>query len=48
MIPPVENPDGDTDQDSENEVEPSGKIEHLPGRLIRAGGEGRIVENFPM
>ena len=35
-------PEADTDQDSDDEHEPKGLPEHLPGRILRAGGVAEI------
>ena len=42
LYPPDEGPEADTDQDSDDEHEPNGLPEHLPGRILRAGGMAEI------
>ena len=42
ILPPVEGSSVAADQDSDNENEPTGDVRHLPGRVVRAGGEAEV------
>ena len=41
MEPPVERANGDTDVDSDDSDSPTGKVDHLPRRLLQGGAQKR-------
>lgn len=47
LLPPAEQANGDTDVDSDDEDQPTGLLDHLPGRVLRAGGSGAVVQDKP-